>query len=169
MSSGAPVDVLVALGSNIKPRDNLPAAVAALREQFTVRAVSPVYESPAWGRTDQPAFFNAAVRLQVDAATRPAEFKQSLRAIEADLGRVRDPADPSGPRTIDLDLSVFGSRQFDQPPLPDPDIVSRWYIAVPLADIAGEVTLPGDGRTLAEVAASLAESVDGEPADFPLG
>ena len=157
---------LLSLGSNIEPQKNLTAAVARLRQQFAVVAVSPAYRSAPWGRTDQAAFVNAAVALETELS--PADLKAALRAIESDLGRVRDPADKNGPRTIDLDLSLCGDLVSDDPPLPDPDLARRWFVAVPLADIAPDTVVPGDGRPLAAIAASLAGKVDGEPVEWSI-
>lgn len=153
--------VLISLGSNVDPETHLPRAVALLAERYPVTAASSVWRSAPVGRTDQPAFANAAVRLTVSGVT-AAELKAELRAIEDAMGRVRDPADPCGPRTIDLDLSLFGGLVSDAPPLPDPDLFSRWFVAIPLAEVAGEVTVPDDGRTVAAIAQTLRSEIDGE-------
>lgn len=150
--------VLVSLGSNIAPRENLARAVAALAERAAVDAVSGVWRSRAVGGAG-PDFLNAAVRLTTGLEAAAFKF-EVLRAIESDLGRVRS-ADRFAPRPIDLDLAVFGDEVLDVPDgrggrlrLPDPDIARHPHIALPLADIAGQLRLPGDGRRLSEVAAS---------------
>ena len=152
---------VISLGSNIEPQRHLQAACKALAAGFEVQGLSSPWESPPWGRTDQPAFVNAAALLEI-GETAPSAVKRALQKIEDDLGRVRVPGDPNGPRTIDLDLSLVEGVQNETPPLPDGDLLRRWYVAVPAAEVAGDLTIPGDGRTIAEVAASLADEVDGE-------
>lgn len=149
---------LVSLGSNIAPRKHLAAALEALAERCDVVAVSGVWRSRSVGAAG-PDFLNAAamVRTPLDAV----RFKfHVLRPIEERLGRVRT-ADRNAPRTIDLDLAVFGEGPLDVPDghggrlrLPDPDIARHAHVALPLADIAAALRLPGDGRRLAEIAAA---------------
>lgn len=117
-------------------------------------AASPIYRTAPIGDETAPTFWNAAVL--VEAAGSPFDFKESvLRPIEAELGRARG-SDRNAPRTIDLDLVLFGDRVVADPEggltLPDPDIVRRAHLALPLADLAPDLPLPGDGRTLAAVA-----------------
>ncbi|MBK6768376.1 MAG: 2-amino-4-hydroxy-6-hydroxymethyldihydropteridine diphosphokinase [Ardenticatenales bacterium] len=156
---------LVSLGSNIDARANLSRAVALLAERSDVHAVSRVWRSKAVGG-DGPDFLNAAVAVatSLDAAA----FKFALlRPIEAALGRVRT-GNRFAPRTIDLDLALFGDAVVNRADghggrlrLPDPDIVRYAHVAVPLADIAGDLRLPGDGRRLRDIAAACV-AVDAE-------
>ena len=149
---------LVSLGSNIDARANLSRAVALLAERSDVRAVSRVWRSKAVGG-EGPDFLNAAVAIatSLDAAA----FKFGLlRPIEAELGRVRT-GNPFAPRTIDLDLALFGAAVLHGADgrggrlcVPDPDIARYAHVAMPLADIAGDLRLPGDGRRLRDVAAA---------------
>ena len=155
--------LIVSLGSNIDAGRYLPAALAAIERHpdFAVRGRSPVYASAPVGRTDQPVFFNAALWLQSSLAD-PEAIRREFRIIEADLDRVRDPADPSGPRTIDLDLVLIEAMCCTRPELPDADLFTRWFVAVPAGDAAPGLMIPGDGRTLAELAAELRPQSDGE-------
>ncbi|MGH9381426.1 MAG: 2-amino-4-hydroxy-6-hydroxymethyldihydropteridine diphosphokinase [Thermoanaerobaculia bacterium] len=160
--------VFVGLGSNIHPRENLRRAVTLLEERSRLVAVSPVYRTAAVGRSDLPPFLNAAVELS--DARDPAELKYALlRPIEAELGRVRT-ADRAAPRTIDLDLLLVDGLVLDDPgtgiTLPDPEILERPHLALPLADLAPDLVHPTDGRTLAEVAKAL--SYEAEPECRPL-
>ncbi|MCC7019801.1 MAG: 2-amino-4-hydroxy-6-hydroxymethyldihydropteridine diphosphokinase [Ardenticatenales bacterium] len=149
---------LVSLGSNIDASANLRRAVALLAERSDVRAVSRAWRSGAVGG-EGPAFLNAAVAIAtpLDAAA----FKFSLlRRIEAELGRVRT-GNRNAPRTIDLDLALFGDAVVNRADghggrlrLPDPDVGRYAHVAMPLADIAGDLRLPGDGRRLRDVAAA---------------
>lgn len=147
--------VLVAVGSNIERERNLPLAIARLRRHPDIRliAVSRIYESPAAGvAAPQPAYYNAAVRIETELA--PAALKVVLLDIEAALGRVRT-ADKCAPRPIDLDIALYGDRILDLNGrhIPDPDILRRPFVAVPLADLAPDWVHPEVGLTLRRIAA----------------
>ncbi len=147
----------LSLGSNIEPLVHLPAAIHHLKKHFSVQHIAPVYETPPVGFQDQPAFLNTAVCLETDLT--PVNVKTILREIEAELKRVRDPHNPSGPRTIDLDIVLWNDEIFDYGAkpwhIPDQDIVRQIYIARPLADIAPDYVHPETGQTLAEIANNL--------------
>ena len=150
-----PVVAFVALGSNIAPDANLPAAVRLLAARCTLLARSPVYRTPPQGFTDQPDFYNMAVKIET--ALSPAAFKQTVLAdIERALGRVRDPHNKNAPRTIDLDIALWGGQALtygDRPwRVPDPDILRFAHLAVPLADLAPDYVHPETGTTLAQIA-----------------
>jgi GTP cyclohydrolase I len=147
--------VLIAVGSNIDRERNLPLAFARLRRHPGIRltAISPIYESAAAGTTTpQPAYYNAAVRIETDLA--PADLKNVLLGIEAALGRVRT-TDKFAPRPIDLDIALYGRLILDLNGrhIPDPDILRRPHIAVPLADLAPGWIHPEIGLTLRQIAA----------------
>ena len=156
-----PVQVLISAGSNIDPAQNLRRAVAILQQNhhLVVLAASRVYESApinAAGDVDptQAAFLNAAILISTDYYT-PFSLKYNvLRFIETCLGRVRT-ADKFAPRTLDLDIALYGDQLSDDPRVivPDPDIVKRGHVALPLADLAPTWVHPITGRTLAEIAA----------------
>jgi 2-amino-4-hydroxy-6-hydroxymethyldihydropteridine diphosphokinase len=150
--------VFVALGSNINSEHNLREAVRRLALHCRLVAVSPAYETTPVGDTEQPNFLNAAALIETDLAA--AELKaRVLRVIEQELGRVRT-EDKNAPRTIDLDIALFGDQVLDLGPrhIPDPDVLSYPHIVVPLADLAPTVRHPEDGRTLQEIAQSLPAS-----------
>jgi 2-amino-4-hydroxy-6-hydroxymethyldihydropteridine diphosphokinase len=149
-------DVFVALGSNIDAERNLRKAVQRLALCCSVVAVSSVYETAPVGKTDQANFLNAAVLIETDLTV--VELKeQVLQVIEKELGRVRT-ADKNAPRTIDLDIALFGDQVIDDGArqIPDPDILRYPHIAVPLADLAPTRRHQEDGRPLIEIAQSLA-------------
>jgi len=157
---------LIALGSNIAPERNLPRAVALLRQNYhlTVRAVSRVYESlpiNAGGGVaeDQPPFLNAALLVATDGYYGPLALKfHVLRFIELLLGRRRS-ADKFAPRPMDLDLVLFGDCVLNSPhlTLPDPAILTRAHIALPLAEVAPGWPHPLTGQALAAIAAGFGE------------
>ena len=146
----------VSLGSNIEPEAHLPRAVSELRRLGTLRGVSTAYQDLAVGPAGQPDFVNAAVLLET---TLPAsELRQGLRVIEAALGRVRTP-DRYAPRTIDLDLCLIGSDIVVEEGwrLPDPDLLTRVYLAQTMADLAPGFQHPQTGETLQQIALRLRE------------
>lgn len=149
--------VLITLGSNIDRERNLPQAVALLRRQphLHLRAVSPIYESmPIGGEAQQPAYFNAAVLIET--YLEPAALKETLRTIEAALGRARS-TNKYAPRTIDLDIAFYDQYIFDLDGrhIPDPEVVRFPHLALPLADLAPGWLHPEAGLTLEEIAKNL--------------
>ncbi len=147
--------VFVALGSNIDAEHNLPEAVRRLGQHCHLLAVSPVYETAPVGKTDQPNFLNAAALVETDL-TAPELKRQVLERIEQALGRVRT-ADKNAPRTIDLDIALFGDQVIEvgHRHIPDPDLLQYAHIAVPLADLAPQLSHPETGETLSTIARRL--------------
>jgi dihydroneopterin aldolase/2-amino-4-hydroxy-6-hydroxymethyldihydropteridine diphosphokinase len=147
--------VLVSLGSNIDPERNLQEAVRQLAGHCRLLAVSPVYETAPVGNLDQPNFLNAAALIETDLG--PEELKAGvLERIEQNLARVRT-EDKNAPRTIDLDISLFGDQvwQVRGRHIPDPDLLRFPHIAYPVADVAPHMRYPETGQTLQEIAHSL--------------
>ncbi len=144
----------ISIGSNIEPERNLNLAVKRLHGLGNVIAISHVYQSPAVGTTDQADFLNAAAMLVTELD--PVQIRQRLRAIEANLGRVRVDDKYAG-RTIDLDLCLYGNVALATPEitLPHPDIPDRAYVAVPLSELAPDLRHPATGESLADLAARL--------------
>ncbi|MBM3289963.1 MAG: 2-amino-4-hydroxy-6-hydroxymethyldihydropteridine diphosphokinase [Candidatus Hydrogenedentes bacterium] len=149
---------LIAIGSNIAPAENVPRALALLRDRVAIAAVSSFYWSDPVGAADQPRFLNGACRVRTALAPRELKFGV-LRAIEDALGRVRT-ADKYAPREIDLDIAVFGEWNVDEDGLrlPDPDIRRRTFLAIPLAEVAPDWVVPGAGATLSEIADGMPRS-----------
>jgi 2-amino-4-hydroxy-6-hydroxymethyldihydropteridine diphosphokinase len=152
------VRAFVGIGSNIDPERNIERAIGRLREHVCVRAVSTFYRSQPIGRPEQAPFLNGVV--EVEAEREPRALKtEVLRRIEAELGRVRT-ADKYAARTVDLDLLIYGEITADEPglQLPDPDIRSRPFLAAGICELAPDLVLPGDGRTMREIVAALADA-----------
>jgi 2-amino-4-hydroxy-6-hydroxymethyldihydropteridine diphosphokinase len=139
----------VAVGSNIRPEENVRAALQRLAERGPLR-VSTFYRTPPWNRPEQDNFINGVVEL--DTALPPEALRMRLREIEAALGRVRT-ADRYAARTMDLDLIAYEG--VESPGLPDPEIAARPFLAIPLGELWPELRLPGEARRLMEIAASL--------------
>ena len=154
----------IGLGSNLgDPARNVRRAIRALAKLGTITAVSRLYASKPWGKTDQPDFCNAAVLL--DTALEPRELLAALKDLERDLGRV--PGERWGPRVIDLDILTYGDRRIEEPDLqiPHPRLSERAFALVPLAEVdsrfrAAVAALP-PGETVA-LMSQEAPQVDGE-------
>ena len=145
----------IGIGSNIEPAENVRAAIRSLARQTRLVGVSMVYCTAALDRPEQPPYYNCVVEIETEVP--PAEVKRGLlRAIENDLGRKRT-EDKYAPRTIDLDLIIYGGLVMDAEGirLPDPEILERPFLAIPLFELAPDMVLPGCGLRIGEVAARL--------------
>ena len=142
-----PIGAYLSLGSNIGNRESyLGDAIARLRALGRVAAVSSLYETEPVEFTDQPWFLNCVVLLETNAT--PAELLANLLAIEQEMGRVR--TQKKGPRTIDIDILLFGETVLDTPELtvPHPAMHQRRFVLEPLAEIAPEAWHPGLKKTI---------------------
>lgn len=142
----------LSLGSNIEPERNLRAAVVQLAQFGRVRATSRVWQTAPIGYANQPDFLNAAVLLETQLSAQ-ALREQAIAQIETALGRVRTD-NKNAPRTIDIDIMLFnrdvvavGQRQ-----IPDPEVLERPFVAIPLAEIAPDYVHPQTGATLRDIA-----------------
>src|SRR5262249_25598544 len=108
------------------------------------RRLSPIYETEPWGVIEQPDFLNAVAELETDVGARP--LLDRLLEVERELGRVRD-GERWGPRTIDLDLLLYGSVTSDTAglTLPHPRLHERPFVLGPLAEPAPDLVVPGRG------------------------
>jgi 2-amino-4-hydroxy-6-hydroxymethyldihydropteridine diphosphokinase len=152
--------VFVALGSNLGDRRaSLESALVGLAGTpgVRVRRVSSWRETaPVGGPAGQGPFLNGVVELET--TLEPRQLLEALFAIERDQGRRREVEVRHGPRTLDLDLLLFGERILDEPGLclPHPRLKERLFVLEPLAELAGELVLPGSRSTVRELAARLA-------------
>jgi 2-amino-4-hydroxy-6-hydroxymethyldihydropteridine diphosphokinase len=142
----------LSLGSNIEPERHLPSAVAHLAQFGHVRSVSTVWETPPLGFSDQPVFLNAAVLLETNLSAQTLS-QEAIPAVEAALGRVRS-ENKNAPRTIDIDIMLFNRDiiQLDRRHIPDPEVLERPFVAIPLAEIAPDYVHPEIGQTLCQIA-----------------
>jgi 2-amino-4-hydroxy-6-hydroxymethyldihydropteridine diphosphokinase len=144
---------LIGLGSNLGDRTGaLDLAVAALAQAdgIVVQKVSRYHETrPVGGPEGQGDYLNAAVAIETTLD--PLALLHTLQAIERQAGRVRTVR--WGPRTLDLDLLLFGDRviQTDELQVPHPRMAERLFVLAPLAEIAEEDVDPVTGRTIAEL------------------
>lgn len=135
---------VLGLGANLGDRrENLAAALDRLSEHALIRveAVSALYETPAWGKTDQPAFLNAAVRIET--GFQPRALLEAILEVERRLGRER--GERWGPRPIDIDILLFGAAAVDEPGLqiPHPRLHERAFALAPLLDVLPEAEIAG--------------------------
>jgi len=153
----------VGLGSNLGEREALlRSAIEQLAQLPETRLgkVSSLYDTSPVGELDQPNFLNAVAQLETALTAR--QLLWNLLLIERRLGRVRHVARRFGPRTIDLDLVLFGDQVIDTPDLklPHPEYHRRAFVLVPLAEIEPKLVHPVLGLTPAE----LLERVEQRPA-----
>jgi 2-amino-4-hydroxy-6-hydroxymethyldihydropteridine diphosphokinase len=139
--------IYLALGTNLgERRANLRAAIKALAPEVRVLAESRIYETPAWGYENQPAFLNMAVRAETDLA--PFALLGHLKRLEGKLGR--QPAVRWGPRLIDMDILFYDDLVLNTPELviPHAGVHERAFVLVPLRDIAPGLMHPVLGKTI---------------------
>lgn len=155
------VTAYVALGANLgDPVATVRAAIEALRDMADARFLqaSSLYRTAPVGLHHQPDFINAVAALDVDSAVLPAlTFLERLFAIEAGFGRVRTVK--NAPRTLDLDLLLYGGQQLDQPglTLPHPRMTERAFVLAPLAEIVPDLEIPGHGVRVADLLPTVAD------------
>ncbi|MCX8960836.1 2-amino-4-hydroxy-6-hydroxymethyldihydropteridine diphosphokinase [Erwinia psidii] len=148
--------VWLAVGSNLAaPLLQVQAALDALAKlpQTRLVATSSFWRTPPYGPADQPDYLNAAVAM--DSELTPEALLNHTQRIELEQGRVRKDH-RWGPRTLDLDIMLFGNQTLNTPRLivPHYDIHNRAFMLVPLLEIAPDITFP-DGRRASDMLARL--------------
>ncbi len=152
------VTAYLGLGANLGDRQGtLKQALKELSLLPTIEviAVSSFYQTAPVGLTDQPDFLNAAAAIRTTLTAQ--ELLAQVLQLEQQMGRVRTVR--WGPRTIDIDILAFGSEAIDLPGLtvPHPRLEERAFAMVPLTEIAPDLYLPGQNKSVREKAALLAE------------
>jgi len=138
----------VGIGSNLgEPERQIAAALDLLRAEdgIDVVAVSSLRETEPVGYRDQPNFINGAAALETVLS--PRELLERLLALERQLGRERGTGPRFGPRTIDLDLLLYGNETVHEPGLtvPHPRLTERRFALEPLAELDPSLEIPGHG------------------------
>jgi 2-amino-4-hydroxy-6-hydroxymethyldihydropteridine diphosphokinase len=146
----------IALGANLpspagEPEATLAAAVASLAALGRVLACSRLYSTAPVGMAEQPRFLNAAVALETDLA--PRALLEGLLEMEREFGRDRLAGVENGPRTLDLDILLYGDLVLGEHGLaiPHPRMTERAFVLAPLRDIAAEVRDPRSQVTVAKL------------------
>jgi 2-amino-4-hydroxy-6-hydroxymethyldihydropteridine diphosphokinase len=143
------VKAFIGLGSNLGEREAMIRealeALAALPQTELLRA-SSLYDTEPVGDVDQPNFLNAVAQLDTDLP--PRQLLWNLLLIEKRLGRER--TRPWGPRTIDLDLLLYGDEVIEEDDLrvPHPEMTRRAFVLVPLVELDPTLVHPGTGGTM---------------------
>ena len=155
----------IAVGSNVDAERNVADALELLGRRLPIVAVSNFYCTPALASPGRPDFLNGVVEIETELE--PLGLKrQVLLEIEDALGRERGD-DRNAPRTIDLDLVLYGDLISDEAGfvLPAPEILERAFVALPLLELEPDLILPGTGKPLRELATGLS-SEQMEPAEL---
>ncbi|OGC84122.1 MAG: 2-amino-4-hydroxy-6-hydroxymethyldihydropteridine diphosphokinase [candidate division Zixibacteria bacterium RBG_16_43_9] len=149
------VRAFIGVGSNINPAENVKNAIRLLSKKVNILGISTVYQTQPEGGLKQPPYYNCVVEIETKAS--PEELKNRvLRKIEKDLGRKRS-RDKYASRTIDLDLILYDDLELkkDDFTLPDPQIASRPYLAIPLYELNPDLVLPGSDLRIKKLALNL--------------
>ena len=149
------------LGGNLGNReDNLHQAITLIDGNIgNLIAVSSLYETAAWGKSDQPAFLNQAIAVETNLTA--LEVLKKALEIEQKLGRVRK--EKWGERLIDIDLILFGDQVIDIENLlhvPHPHMQIRKFVMAPLAEIAPAVMHPVLGKTIADIYENITDNLE---------
>jgi 2-amino-4-hydroxy-6-hydroxymethyldihydropteridine diphosphokinase len=154
------VGAFVGLGANLgDPEAQVRRAIAALGDLPGTRlvAASSLYRSAPVGVGEQPDFINAVAKIETTLGARA--LLDELLTAEARFGRERP--SPGAPRTLDLDLLLYGERVIEEPGLvvPHPRMHERAFVLLPLAEIAPDVAIPGKGRLRTLLAACRGQKI----------
>ena len=139
------------IGGNLENRkENLSIAISLINEQCgPLTKSSSIYETEAWGITDQPSFLNQA--LEISTSLNARQLMRKILKIEKEMGRVRE--EKLGPRIIDIDILLFENEIHDLRflKIPHPEMQNRRFVLVPLAEIDPTLQHPVLKKTIAEL------------------
>jgi 2-amino-4-hydroxy-6-hydroxymethyldihydropteridine diphosphokinase len=159
--------VYIGMGSNLASWAGPPEATlatAALWIESLGRVVhrSSLYSTEPVGLADQPRFVNAVLKLETELEA--SDMLERLLAIEAEFGRDRTAGVKNGPRTLDLDILLFGNQKISEPGLdiPHPRLAERAFALVPLNEIAPNAVDPRSGMTVAQLLERLFPDAESE-------
>ena len=138
-------------GGNLGDREKYLSTAKALINDHcgTIVAASSLYETAAWGKTDQPSFLNQA--LELDTSLTARQLIRRILKVEKMMGRVRD--EKYGPRLIDIDILLFNNEKHNYQflKLPHPEMQNRRFALLPLAEIAPGIIHPVLNKTINEL------------------
>jgi 2-amino-4-hydroxy-6-hydroxymethyldihydropteridine diphosphokinase len=143
-----------------EPEATLTAAAHRLDSLGRVVRQSSLYSTAPVGFAEQPRFVNAVVALETELL--PRELLDGLLAIEQEFGRERTAGLQNGPRTLDLDILLFGTLEISEPGLEVPHfrLTERAFVLIPLHEIAAQAVVPGLAISVQQLLTSLRESLD---------
>jgi 2-amino-4-hydroxy-6-hydroxymethyldihydropteridine diphosphokinase len=157
--------VYIGIGGNLAssagpPEATLTAAALRLESLGHVARRSSLYSTAPVGFAEQPRFVNAVVALETEFE--PRGLLDELLAIEQEFGRDRTAGISNGPRTLDLDILLFGELRINEPDLtiPHPRLAERAFVLIPLNEIAPQVIVPGWEKTVEYLRKSLREGLE---------
>jgi 2-amino-4-hydroxy-6-hydroxymethyldihydropteridine diphosphokinase len=136
--------VFLGIGSNVNKEKNVHAGLNELRSRYDELQISPVYESKAFG-FEGDDFYNLVVGFKTECAVE--EIETQLKEIEYQFGRQRNVTRYS-PRTLDIDLLLYGDLVSESHELPRVDIVKYAFVLKPLSDLAPDLVHPVNGETM---------------------
>lgn len=150
--------VYLGLGTNLGDRlHHMKQAIHWLRKrnEIEVTRISSIYETEPVGYLDQPHFLNLV--CEIETTLTPTQLFAHIQWIEQKLKRVRTVR--WGPRTIDIDILLFGNQIIHQPDLmiPHPRMLQRSFVMVPLAELAGDLIVPGTAKTVDQWRKSISD------------
>ncbi len=146
-SAAAPVTVFVSAGSNVQPAKNIRMALQRLRHRFGPLTLSSVYRNKAAGFAGDD-FLNLVIGFTTSES--PDVIIEELERLHDEAGRVRGP-NAFAPRTLDLDLLLYGDHAIEEVKIPRPDIVNCSFVLGPLAELAPNLRHPITGETMAQL------------------
>jgi 2-amino-4-hydroxy-6-hydroxymethyldihydropteridine diphosphokinase len=147
------------IGGNLGNREeNIARAVKEIGDRCgQIKKTSAIYETAAWGKTDQPDFLNQVLLIETEKF--PGDLLDQLLSAELDMGRFRN--EKNGPRIIDMDILFYNDEIIDENTLqiPHPRLAERRFALVPMAEIDGEKIHPVLGRTIDELLADCPDTL----------
>jgi 2-amino-4-hydroxy-6-hydroxymethyldihydropteridine diphosphokinase len=152
--------IFLLLGTNLGDRSQHLAMARAQIEAKAGQIVrsSAIYQTAAWGKTDQPDFYNQVI--EIESILSPDDLLRTTSAIEEAMGRVR--TETWGARTMDIDILLYGDVivEREQLTIPHPRMNSRRFTLIPLAEIAPEVIHPVEQKTIRELLAICSDTLN---------
>ena len=157
----------IGMGANLpswagKPEATLAAAAERLEQLGRVIQRSSLYSTAPVGYAEQPRFVNAVVALETELG--PHALLEALLGIEREFGRARAMERTNGPRTLDLDILLYGAERIDEPELkiPHPRLAERGFVLVPLSEIAPAAVDARSGSSVGELRQRLVSNSNDE-------